>query len=226
MPTTIFDEAREYLVTFLKGKANGLESRHPWRKDWNFMVLHCLRVETYVMRLLAEEEHHLTENERTSLQVAAILHDIGRLEKTENHAKTGAEIAGRWLRADPIGRLQPTEIERVVELIADHSNKDQREPDIAKAMLKDADILDEIGAMSIFMAGNWLDRESSFFFYHLQQRLVDVEIPFCDRQLPRLTTPAAKKILNHKKTFIANFIAQLSDELQANSQIEARLIAG
>lgn len=224
MSTTIFDEAREYLVTFLKDKANRLESIHPWRRHWKFMVLHSLRVESYALKLLAEEEHRLGEMECRSLQLAAILHDIGRLEETENHAKTGAEITDRWLRGDPEGRLQPAEIERVVELIADHSNKSQREPDLAKAILKDADLLDEIGAMSIFMAGNWLDRESPFFFYHLQQRLVDVELPFCDRQLSRLSTAAAIEILKRKKTFVESFIAQLSDELQADSQIESRLL--
>ena len=224
MQSNILDEAREYLITFLEGKVNRLETRHPWRKDWKSMVLHSLRVETYVLKILAEEEHDFTDMERRSLQLSAILHDIGRLEKTANHATTGAEIAGRWLQNDPEGRLQPAEIERVIELIADHSNKDHRETDICKAVLKDADILDEIGAMSIFMAGNWLDAKSPFFFYDLRQRLVEVEIPFCDRQLPRLNTKAARKMLNEKKTFIENFIAQLSDELQANSQIASTLL--
>lgn len=224
MPSNILDEAREYLVTFLKGKVNRFETKHPWRKDWKYIVLHSLRVEVYVLRLLTDEEHLLTDVERRSLRLAAILHDIGRLEKRENHATTGAEIASRWLRSDPEGRLQSVEIERVVELIADHSNKDRRETDSSKAILKDADILDEIGAMSIFMAGNWLDAESPLFFYDLRQRLVEVEIPFCNRQLPRLNTTAARKILNEKKTFIENFISQLSDELRADSQIESLLL--
>jgi uncharacterized protein len=121
--------------------------------------------------------------------------------------------------------MQPVEVQRVVELIADHSNKDRNDSDVGNAVLKDADILDEVGAMSIFMAGNWLDTGSPFFFYDLRQRLLEIEIPFCDRQLSRLRTAAAKKLLNDKKTFVESFIAQLGDELQSEVHVERLLSA-
>lgn len=225
MSNDILYEAREYLVAFLRGKANKLETRHPWRREWQHIVLHSLRVESYVVRLLEEEPHSLTESERRSLRLAAILHDIGRLEKTENHATTGAEIVGMWFRADPLRRLPLVEVQRVVELIADHSNKDRNDSDFSKAVLKDADILDEVGAMSIFMAGNWLDMGSPFFFYDLRQRLLEVEIPFCYQQLSRLRTAAAKKLLNGKKAFVENFIAQMGDELRSEVHVERLLLA-
>lgn len=223
MLTDILDEARQYLVTFLMGKANGLETRHPWRRGWQHIVLHSLRVESYVLRILKDEPHHLSEMECRSLRLAAILHDSGRLEKTENHATTGAEIARTWLLRDSPGRLQFVEIERVVELIADHSNKDQHEPDFGKAVLKDADILDEVGAMSVFMAGNWLDAGSPFFFYDLKRRLIEAEISFCDMQRSRLHTAAAGKILHNKKSIVESFIAQLDDELQTEGNVEVLL---
>ncbi len=109
-------------------------------------------------------------------------------------------------------------------MIADHSNKDVHEKDFSKAVLKDADTLDEIGAMAIFMATHWLETQSPFFFYELRQRLSDFEVPYCDKKLSVLNTDAAKDILSEKKAFVENFIAQMADELQVDSQIEQVLL--
>ena len=224
MPKVVLDDARTYLVNFLKGKHNGFETKHPWRKDWEFAVLHSLRVEFYTLKILAREHYLLSESEIILLRLAAILHDIARMEKTDNHAKLGAEIAGKWLQGNSGYSLKSSDIERVLEMIAEHSKKDVHEQDFSKAVLKDADTLDEIGAMSIFMASNWLETQSPFFFYNLRQRLIDFEIPFCEKKLAALNTDGAKEILNEKKVFIENYIAQITDELQADSHIERMLL--
>lgn len=224
MSTDILDNARIYLVNSLKGKHNDFETKHPWRRDWEFAVLHSLRVESYALRILARENHLLSEHEIILLRLAAILHDIARLDKRENHAKAGAEIVEKWLQNNSGYNLKSGDITRVMEMIADHSNKDVREPDFSKAVLKDADTLDEIGAMSIFMTSNWLESQSPFFFYQLRQRLIDFELPFCDKKLSILNTDGAKEILREKKGFVENFIAQITDELKADSYIEQMLL--
>ena len=86
MPIHILDEARLFLLHSLQGRRNEIESRHPWRRSWKFAVLHSLRVESYAVRILAHEDHSLSEEEVTRLRLAAILHDISRLEKREEHA--------------------------------------------------------------------------------------------------------------------------------------------
>jgi uncharacterized protein len=224
MSKNILDDARAYLVNSLKGKRNGFETKHPWRKDWEFAVLHSLRVESYALKILARENHSLSEHEIVLLRLAAILHDIARLDKRENHAKSGAEIVEKWLQDNSGYSLESGDTARVLEMIADHSNKDVREQDFGKAVLKDADTLDEIGAMSIFMTSNWLEPQSPFFFYELRQRLIDFELPFCDKKLAVLNTNGAKAILRQKKAFVENFIAQLTDELQADGYIEQMLL--
>jgi hypothetical protein len=223
MSKNILDEARAYLIHSLKGKHNGFETRHPWRKEWEFAVLHSLRVESYVLRILARENHSLSEHEIILLRLAAILHDIARLDKRENHAISGAEIVEKWLQDHAGYNLSSSDTARVIELIADHSNKSVREQDFSKAVLKDADTLDEIGVMSIFMTSNWLEPRSPFFFYDLRQRLIEFELPFCDRKLAVLNTVGAKEILLAKKAFIENFIAQLTDELQAEGDLGSLL---
>lgn len=227
MSTHILDNARAYLVASLKGKRNGFETKHPWRKDWEFAVLHSLRVESYTLKILARENHILSEPEIILLRLAAILHDIARLEENrENHAVLGAEIVRKWFQEDPDCSIKSSDIEKVVEMIADHSNKSVHEPDFSKAVLKDADTLDEIGVMSIFMASNWIETQTPFFFYNLRQRLIDVKIPFCDKKRTMLNTGGAKEILSEKKAFIENFIAQMTDEIQVDCMIEQMLLAG
>lgn len=220
MSTDILDNARTYLFHSFKGKQSSFETKHPWRKDWQFAVLHSLRVESYTLRILARERHLLSEHEIVLLRLAAILHDLARMEDVENHAKLGAEIAEPWLRNSLGHSLTSNDIERVLELIADHSNKNVHEQDFSRAVLKDADTLDEIGVMSIFMTSNWLERRSPFFFYDLRQRLIEFEIPFCDKQLSILNTDGAREILCEKKAFVENFITQLTDEMQADGHIE------
>ena len=223
MSKNILDEARAHLVHSLKGKHNGFETRHPWRKEWEFAVLHSLRVESYVLRILTRENHSLSEHEIILLRLAAILHDIARLDKRENHAASGAEIVEKWLQVHAGYNLSSSDTARVIELIADHSNKNVREQDFGKAVLKDADTLDEIGVMSIFMTSNWLESRSPFFFHDLRQRLIEFELPFCDRKLALLNTMGAKEILLAKKAFVEDFIAQLTDELQVDDDLGSLL---
>ena len=224
MSKDILHDARLYVVDFFKGKHNGFEVKHPWRKDWKFAVLHSLHVESYALKILAREQHSLSETEIKLLRLAAILHDITRLEKTDNHAKAGAEITKEWLQLHPEYLLTSTDIKRVSEMIAEHSDKVSLEPDFCKAVLKDADTLDEIGAMSIFMTSNWLENQSPFFFHNLRQRLIQFELPYCDQKLSGLNTNGAKEILNEKRVFIENFILQITDELQADRHIEQILL--
>jgi HD superfamily phosphodiesterase len=223
MPTDILEEARLFLFHFLQGNHNSNDSRHPWRRSWEFAVLHSLRVEAAAVKILAREEQVPSEQEIILIRLAAILHDLGRLEKKEGHAERGAKIAEKWLREEAIHRLDESDVGRVLEMIASHSSKSLHEQDPGKAILKDADTLDEIGAMSILMSGNWVDCQSPFFFYQLRQRLIDEELPFCDQKLAILNTKGAREILMERKAFVEDYIAQLTNELQADSQIEQML---
>ena len=185
--------------------------------------MHALQVEAYVAKILGREPHQLSETEIVLLRLAAILHDIGRLEITDNHARLGAEIVAEWLSGAPRDRLTRQQKSSVLEMIAAHSNKGQAESNFSLAVLKDADTLDEIGVMSIFMCSNWIDKQSPFFFHDLRQRLLEFEIPFCEEKMEILNTKAAREILTEKRAFIENFIVQLENELEADQQIEPLL---
>ncbi|HRF50414.1 MAG TPA: HD domain-containing protein [Anaerolineales bacterium] len=224
MTADLLGSARDYLVLSSQGKLNHHETVHPWRKDWEFAVLHSLRVEQYVLKILARERHRLTETEIRLLRLAAILHDIARLDQRENHANVGATIARDWLQAQADGALVAEEIDRVVGMVATHSDKDEGETDYCRAVLKDADTLDEIGVMSVFMASNWLDARSPLFFNGLLHRLVEYEIPFCDKKMAILNTEGARAILREKREFIQRVIEQLTDEIELDGRIERQLL--
>lgn len=216
----VLNEARTYLVEFLRGKSNPFGTRHPWRKSWEFVVLHSLRVETYVLKILERKQHDLAEDEVILLRLAAILHDIGKFETTNGHSELGIQIVSTWLHNRPEVLEEISDDKRLLDLIGGHSNKGGIETDFSKAVLKDADTLDEVGAMSVFMTTNWLDPQSPFFFHHLKRRLVESELPYCDKKAGILNTQGAREILEEKRVFIETLIAQLSDELDCGTHDE------
>ena len=182
--------------------------------------MHSLRVESYVSKILKRQEETLSENETLVLRLAAIFHDIGRLDEKENHAKLGAEIACTWLESQLAEAREGIDIARMGELIASHSEKSSPEQDFSKAVLKDADILDEIGVLSVMMTTNWIDHRSPFFFYQLSKRLLEFELPYCDQQYAKLNTPGGRAILKGKKTFIQELLTQLDRELEVEAGAE------
>lgn len=200
------------MIARLDGKSKSHETIHPWRKDGRFIVLHTLRVEATALRLLADERPYASDNEILTLRLAARLHDIARLEAGKDHAELGAQLVSCWLEEEPQRRLALAEPERLLRMIAVHSQKDGADEDILSAILKDADLLDEIGALSIFLAGNHVARSSPDFYRLLLERLEQSELPYCDQQLERMHTLSGKRELRVRREFISGFIAQLKLE--------------
>ena len=216
MSAFLLSEAHAHLTNTLRGKQNPRETLYPWRKSWEFTVLHCQRVDALVLQILEGEAYPLPEDEILTLRLAALLHDLARLEETDDHAGLGAARVDAWLQTRPDLAAQVPDIPKLLGLIADHSNKHAPEPDFCRAVLKDADLLDEIGIMSVFMAANRVDQTSPFFLHDLLHRLTDYEIPYCDKQLHRLNTATARAILLSKRAFIEGVIGQLQTELDGS----------
>ncbi|WP_427338779.1 HD domain-containing protein [Caloranaerobacter sp. DY30410] len=213
MESIVLSEARKFLVTYLREKGCTNETNYPWRKGWEFVVYHSFRVESYVMKILKGEKQKISGKEIELLRTAAVLHDIGRFDDRQQHAKVGAEIVKCWLDENYKVSSQIKDIEKLLYMIETHSDKDKYEDDFCCKVLKDADILDEIGVLSIFMAANRVDNNSPFFFDQLLDRVRNFEIDFCNRKMLKLKTSTAKEILKKKKDFIISFTNQLEDEL-------------
>ena len=147
------------------------------------------------------------------------MHDIGRIVQRENHSKFSAEIVEKWLENNLNIKSQIYDVEKLLNMIKNHSCKDQKEEDFGFAVFKDADELDEIGILSIFMASNRLDKKSPYFFNFLLDRVNNFEIKFCNETMKKLNTESAIKILSEKKKFIESFINQLDNEIDGTHSL-------
>ncbi|MCB2291522.1 HD domain-containing protein [Clostridium sp. CS001] len=213
MNENILDEGKKFLISYLKDKNINYETTHPWRNSWEFIVLHSLRVEGYVKRILEYENHELSNDEVLITRLAAILHDVGRIHKREGHALIGRDIIDDWLKENQTICNSIKDSNRLLYLIEKHSNKEDFEVDYCLKVLRDADVVDEIGVMSMFMASSWIDRSNPYFFKLIFDRIEDFEISYIENEFKLLTTDGAKLILNEKKKFVTMFTSQLKDEL-------------
>jgi HD-GYP domain-containing protein (c-di-GMP phosphodiesterase class II) len=79
MPYDIFSIYRSFLESYLRNKSIDYEVVHPWRKNWQFIVLHSLRVEEYAMQIIKVDFSNLSFNKIRNIKIASIFHDIGRM---------------------------------------------------------------------------------------------------------------------------------------------------
>lgn len=225
MDETILNEGRNFLISYLKNKKINYETIHPWRNKWEFIVLHSFRVEGYVKKILDGEMRSLSSEEALTLRLAALLHDIGKIDNREDHAIIGRDIIYNWLNNNQEILHAIKEPDRLLYLIENHSNKEDKESDYCLQVLKDADILDEIGIMSVFMASSWIDRSNPYFFNLLSDRIKNFEISFCDKKIKLLSTETSKSILNAKRNFIVALDKQLRDEVYGTEMFSEVSIA-
>lgn len=219
MNENILEEGKRFLISYLKDKNINYETIHPWRSSWEFIVLHSLRVEGYVKKILAGEGQVLSHEEVLTTRLAAILHDIGRIHKREEHALVGKNIIHSWLKENQGVLNSIKDPDRLLFLVERHSNKEDDECDYSLKVLRDADILDEIGVMSVFMASNRIDRSNPYFFQLLSGRVEKYEIGFCDNEFRLLNTETAKSILSEKRKFLELLDKQLKDELYGTEML-------
>ncbi len=205
--------AKRFLIHSIRDKPPTHWDIHPWRNSWEFVYFHSLRVDAICQKITALEAPDLPADEALALRLAAILHDVGRLDDRPTHAALGAQMTAGWLADNPMiaGQVNP---QRVVDLVAHHSEKTLPGPDRCHALIKDADALDEIGILSVLMATSWLDSSSPRYFYELADRLRQHELPFCEKTFARLQTPSARDFLTTKQRYIEATIKQFSVEME------------
>jgi HD superfamily phosphodiesterase len=218
MPSDIFGIYRTFLKNYLDNKTVKYETFHPWRKNGKFIVLHSFRVEEYTTQIINADYNDLNYKSIRNIKIASILHDIGRIHGRENHAKIGREIVKSWFGKN-INDLEQYEIDEILYLIENHSFKENNIENLCLNILQDADLLDEIGVMSLFMASNLIDKNDPFFFNNLSKRFEEKEIDFCEKTFSILKTKQARIILNKKKDFIHLLNDQLKNEIKGTENL-------
>ncbi len=131
-------------------------------------IEHIMRVHKLCLKIAEKEENVDLE----VLEVAALLHDIGREKENEDvtgkvdHAIEGAKMAEKILK-----EMNYSKIDQVVHCILSHRKRTEIKPKTIEAqILFDADKIDCIGAVGIA-------RSFMFGGQHGQKLTLDFEIP-------------------------------------------------
>jgi len=109
------------------------------------------------------------------IEIAALLHDVAKLDKRSDevhHAVLGSKIAETYLHK--LGVPQE-KVERIVEAIRYHSYDTHQEGlRLETLVLKDADRLDEVGALGIIMTSIYAGRVGMDYRGSFRQGIKDL----------------------------------------------------
>lgn len=213
----ILDQFREFLISYLRGKAASQKRNYPWKNTWEYIVAHSMRVEKYAIELI-DAEGGLQEEEELLVRAAALMHDIGSLDDRKNHARVGAKIVRNWCFNKPLIE-EYINLKNLSSLISSHRKKDGKEKKLPQAILKDADILDELGAMSVFMIAQQINPASHDYYAQILKHLEKDEFAFIRKQQARLSTKSAQAILERKFDFVKTFAVELKSELMGTENL-------
>jgi uncharacterized protein len=112
--------------------------------DW---LLHHGRRTARLALWLCDEVQAIVD--RDTLFVGALLHDIGKGQ--EPHNETGAAMTKSLLASLCI----PTELAQICDLIRCHTQYGQPDLSVAAKLVQDADILDHVGPIDVWLAFYW-----------------------------------------------------------------------
>lgn len=146
------------------------------------------------------------------LKIAALLHDIGRIDERKlknkkNHADLSAEKAQEFLMTQPFDFSQ-NDVEVIINCIRAHSFSNNVAPlTIEAKVLSDADKLDAIGAIGIFRTiGFTLENGGGIeqVIEHLESKILNLK--------DKLFLDASKKIAENRHKTVLDFYNKLKKE--------------
>ncbi len=179
---------------------NGRPANYPFRSRYE----HTMRVYRWAIKLQAK-----CGGDLEIITLAALLHDIG-WDSDRPHNEVGAEMAVEYL--DSIG-YDEEKIARVGEIILRHEDQDtQDELSLECKVVMDADLLDEVGALSVIwdsMATACEDEATYKKAYYRIKNYYRINRP----KIRRCKTDAARAEYEHRMKAIEEFLAELEREL-------------
>jgi len=151
--------------------------------------------------------------DREVLEIAALLHDIGKYKLCEDHAKVSAEIAREILTH--LGMPQE-KLVKVIDAIENHSYSGGRRPKTLEGMiLSDADKIDALGAIGVarvFMVSGHEFRSLRASINHFYEKIVKLD--------KLLFTETARRLAKERMEFVKLFLKRIEEELKALEAID------
>ena len=190
------------VIEFVKGKIadNGRPPNYPFRDRFE----HTMRVYRWAIKLQAKVGGDLD-----IIALAALLHDVG-WEEGRDHGEVGAEIAVDYL--DSIG-VDPVKIGRIGEIIRIHEDKDTTdELSLECQVVMDADLLDEVGAVSVLWDSMATACEENANYKKAYYRIKEY-YKGNKPKIRRCKTEAARVEFDKRMKMLEDFLFQLEREL-------------
>lgn len=182
-----------------------LKKKHPFRNRFH----HCVRV-----AILAAE---IAEREGTDVDVAAVsglFHDCGKAAGRD-HALVSAEICRQYLLEN---QVQLQNLDRIVDCVRHHSFAipfDQSGYPDDLAVLRDADLLDEVGAMGITWTVLSAGSSEPKSYVEVLDKLKSFHEPGGkETMLAHMRTPTGRSLMLERLSREQRFIEELTDELR------------
>jgi len=171
-------------------------------------VDHVLRVRDLALAIAEKVREPV---DREVLELAALLHDIGRLSVATNHAERSAEIARILLE---LAGYPHDKIDMVVKAILAHSYTSHVEAlSIEAKILSDADKLDALGAIGIarvFAYSGEMGRSIEDSVQHFYSKILNL--------INTMYISEAKRIAHERHRFVMEFLSRLFRELSMETK--------
>ena len=180
---------------------NGRPTLFPFRSRYE----HTMRVYRWAIKLQAIEGGDLE-----IITLAALLHDIG-WDAERPHGDVGAEMAIEYLLS--LGYDDEVKLGRIGEIIRIHTEKDTTDDlSLECRVVMDADLLDEVGAVSVLWDSMATAAEEDASYKKAYQRIKNfyrVNKP----KIRRCKTNAGRREYEKRMDIIEKFLEELEKEL-------------
>lgn len=140
------DVAKIEKLAYLKMKDRKTKGR-----EEGFIFYHGIRVGKIAKRIYDDVVEVKKQEEMDILYCGCLFHDIGK--GIEPHNETGAQITSYYLR----DLCNPSDLEVISNIVYEHNLRGEKYNGISTLgkIAQDADILDHMGAMDIWIAIQW-----------------------------------------------------------------------
>ncbi len=165
-----------------------------------------------VLNLCLQLGKHLDAN-LLILEIAALMHDIGRKYKNEtssskNHAELSAEMAFKFLNSYDF-KLSQDDFDNIIHCIRSHSFSNKSNPQTLEAkILSDADKLDALGAIGLYRTISFTIMNKGGIkevIEHLENKILKLK--------DQLYLDASKEIAKERQKIIIDFYNEIKDEI-------------
>jgi putative nucleotidyltransferase with HDIG domain len=202
-----YEHAVEFVRSFFASHdpiATELAVRYPFRRRFE----HCLRCSIWARRIAFAEGADVEIAE-----TSALFHDIGKAvaAPAQNHGEVGAQVCDEYLSSIGYDKSKRAQI---VQIVLSHSKHEcAGDASLEAAVVSDADLLDETGAIMILWDAMACAGEDAPSYDKACDRIMraysklKVELP------DRLFTPTARQIFRERLLLIDTFLKNLMYEL-------------